>query len=87
MEDPSRSSKLLEEFTRERSIRRVLRVLVAKRSRIQDDLNQLVTHLGLLVPLDRDRGDFDVLLEALNRLDDDGFSQLLAQVIKDSRCK
>lgn len=33
MEDPSRSSDLIKEFTRERSIRRILRVLMAKRSR------------------------------------------------------
>jgi hypothetical protein len=85
MEDPSRSSDLIKEFTRERSIRRILRVLTAKRSRINDDLNQLVTHLGLLVPLHQDRGNNDILLEALNRLDNDGFSELLKQIIEDSQ--
>lgn len=82
MEDPSRSSDLIQEFTRERSIRRILRVLTAKRSRINDDLNQLVTHLSLLVPLDRDNGDRDLLLEALSRLEGDGFSDLLKQIIE-----
>jgi hypothetical protein len=83
MEDPSRSSDLIKEFTRERSIRRILRVLIAKRSRINDDLNQLVTHLGLLVPLNQNQGDNDILSEALNRLDNDGFSELLKQIIED----
>ncbi|VEP18408.1 conserved hypothetical protein [Hyella patelloides LEGE 07179] len=85
MEEPSRSSDLLKEFTKERSIRRILRVLKAKRSRINEELNQLVTHLGLLVPLKHNKDDNDILLEALSRLDSDGFTELLEQIIKDSK--
>lgn len=85
MEDPSRSSDLIKEFTRERSIRRILKVLTAKRSRINDDLNQLVTHLGLLVPLSKKDGDNDILLEALSRLETDGFTELLKTIIDNSQ--
>ena len=82
MEDPSRGSGLIREFSRERSIRRVLRVLKAKRSRIDEDLNQLVTHLGLLVPLSQTQGDNSVLLEAISRLEEDGFTELLMEIIQ-----
>ena len=85
MEEPSRSSDLIKKFTRERSIRRILRVMKAKRSRINDDLERLVTHLNLLVPLTQNRRDNNILLEALNRLDDDAFTELLKKIIKDSQ--
>lgn len=85
MEEPSRSGELIKEFSKERSIRRILRVLQAKRSRINDDLNQLVTHLGLLVPLSHNKKDNNILLEALNRLDDDAFTEMLKKIIKDSQ--
>ena len=82
MEDPSRGSNLIREFARERSIRRVLRVLKAKRTRVDEDLNQLVAHLGLLVPLSQKQGDKSILLEALGRLENDAFTQLLMEVIE-----
>ncbi len=81
MEDPSSSGGLIEEFTRERSVRRILRVLKAKRSRIDEDLNQLVTHLGLLVPLSHKQEDNGILLEAISRMDDEGFVQLMTEII------
>ena len=86
MEEPSSNSYMLNEFARERSIRRILRVLRAKRSRVNEDLNQLVTHLGLLVPLQHNSPDGDIVLEALERLEEDGFSNLLEGVIKNSKC-
>ena len=81
MEDPSRSGDLIDEFTRERSIRRILRVLKAKRTRIDENLNQLVTHLGLLVPMSQQQEDHGILLEAISRLDDDRFVLLLKEII------
>ena len=77
----SLSFGLIEEFAKERSIRRILRVWKAKRSRIDDDLNQLVTHLNLLVPLSHKQGDTSILLEAIARLDDEGFAQLLTKIV------
>ena len=73
-------------MARELSIRRTVRVLKAKRSRIRDDLNQLVTHLSLLVPRSKEHGSLrqssaEIILEALERLDDDAFTQLLTQVM------
>ena len=85
MEEFSNNGGLLKELARERSIRRILRVLEAKRSRINDDLNQLVTHLGLLFPPhQRDR---KMLLEALDRLERDGFTDLLQQIVQDSEAQ
>lgn len=55
------------------------------RSRINDDLNQLVTHLSLLVPLKNSNSDRDVLLEALSRLETDGFTELLKKIIEKDR--
>ena len=86
MEESSSNSHMLNEFARERSIRRILRVLRAKRSRVNEDLNQLVTHLGLLVPLQHNRPDGDIVLEALERLEEDGFSNLLEGIIKNPKC-
>lgn len=94
MEEFSNNGGLLKELARERSIRRILRVLEAKRSRINDDLNQLVTHLGLLFPPhQRDRAaprqsrDRKMLLEALDRLERDGFTDLLQQIVQDSEAQ
>ena len=84
MEDSAPNSGLLKEFAKERSIRRVVRVLQTKRSRINDDLDQLVTHLGLLIPAHHTNGNKQILLEALNRLDSDGFTELLKQIIQNS---
>ena len=86
MEEPTPNSDMLKEFARERSIRRILRVLRAKRSRMNEDLKQLVTHLGLLIPLQNDSLDGDIVLEALERLEEDGFSNLLEGIIKNP-CK
>jgi len=82
MEEPSSNSNMLNEFARERSIRRILRVLRAKRSRMDEDLKQLVTHLGLLVPAHHKSPDGDIVIEALERLEKDGFSHLLEGIIK-----
>lgn len=81
MKEPSQNSNMLDEFARERSIRRILRVLRAKKSRMNEDLKQLVTHLDLLVPLQHSP-DGDIVLEALARLENDGFSELLEGIIK-----
>ena len=86
MEGHSPDSNMLNEFARERSIRRVLRVLRAKKSRMNEDLNQLVTHLGLLVPAHHNSPDGDIVLEALARLEDDGFSNLLEGIINKPKC-
>ena len=86
MEEPPSRDDLLIAFSKERSIRRTLRVLRAKRSRIQDDLNQLITHLTLLVPRSKEQKkskeySLEIIVEALSRLEDDGFVQLLNQAI------
>jgi hypothetical protein len=92
MNEPSESDALLAEFQRERSVRRTVQVLQFKRSRIREDLLQLVKHLSVLVPLTRGvsaSGDSqsDLLIEAIGRLDDDSFSQLLLQIIEEAKSK
>jgi hypothetical protein len=88
MSEPSEQDVLAGEFYKERYIRRTLAVLQAKRKRIRDELQQLVTHLNLLVPLAKnyplndDRA--DLLEEAATRLEDEAFAQLLMQVIKEN---
>ena len=79
---------LLTEFIRERSVRRTVTVLEAKRKRIRDELQQLVSHITLLVPLaaiSRNSTDAnpDVLQEALARLGDEAFAQLLLQILQE----
>ncbi|AFZ34281.1 hypothetical protein Sta7437_0686 [Stanieria cyanosphaera PCC 7437] len=88
MNEPPEKDALIIEFEKERSIRRTMRVLKAKRSQIREDLIQLITHLSMLIPLKKfasttKASDVDILMEALQRLDDDVFTQLLLQVLQE----
>ena len=56
MQELPPKDELLVEFARERSIRRTVRVLQAKRSRLKKELNQLLIHLSLLVPGSKEYG-------------------------------
>lgn len=78
------------EFRRECSIRRTSRVLEAKRKRIRDDLQQLVKHMGLLVPsmgISEQMTDSrtEVLKDALDRLGDESFTQFVLQIVQELR--
>lgn len=73
-------------FQRECSVRRTSRLLEAKRKRIREDLQDLVRHLGLLVPavgLEMNASQKEVLAEALGRLEDDTFAQLVLQITQE----
>ncbi|BAU66979.1 hypothetical protein STA3757_43850 [Stanieria sp. NIES-3757] len=88
MNEPPEKDALVIEFKKERSIRRTIRVLKAKRSQIRKDLVQLITHLSMLMPLGKfasttQLSDVDILKEALARLDDDVFAQLLIEVLQE----
>ncbi len=89
MDDPSQKDELLMEFHTERSIRRIAQLLQNKRSRIRDDLQQLIDHLSLFVPLsvstDDHTANTEILLEAAQRLDDEVFTKLLLQIIQNRR--
>ncbi len=50
MYQPPESNALTQEFRRERSIRRTIKVLEAKRQSIREDLQRLRTHLHFLLP-------------------------------------
>jgi hypothetical protein len=85
MDDPSQRDKLLMAFQTERAIRRVAQLLQDKRSRIRDDLQQLVDHLSLFVPptSTSDRAtNIEILLEAAHRLNDEVFTELLVEIIQ-----
>jgi hypothetical protein len=79
---------LLNEFRRERSIRRTVTVLEAKRKRIRQELQQLVRHIALLVPAAESKSvnqsQSDLLAEAAKRLGDEAFAQLLLQILQES---
>ena len=90
MYQPPESNALTQEFRRERSIRRTIKVLEAKRRSIREDLQRLRRHLHFLVPTtdtnhNNPNGDPDVLVEALGRIDDDAFVQMILQVMQESR--
>ncbi len=78
---------LLIEFAKERSIRRTVRVLKAKRAHLTSEINQLLTHLSLLLPRSEQSGNLresssEIILEALSRLDDDVLTLLLTEVME-----
>lgn len=86
MAEPLEPDVLLQEFRRERSIRRTANILEAKRLEIRRDLQQLITHIALLLPAspqDRINTDLsaDLLEEAAKRLGDDAFTDLLLQLL------
>ncbi len=75
------------EFRRERSTRRAISILEAKRKRIREDINQLVNHLTLIAPPSGWAGEDsdgyrELLTEALGRLGDDTFSELVLQALE-----
>ncbi|AFY78487.1 MAG: hypothetical protein IGR93_20015 [Hydrococcus sp. C42_A2020_068] len=81
--DRSEPDSLMTEFVRERSIRRTVKVLEAKRKRIREELEQLIQHLDLLVPSSATSS--DLLQEAIQRIGDDAFSQLLMQLMQEAK--
>lgn len=88
MNEPSNRDVLAIELENERAIRCAARLLEAKRSRIRDDLDRLVSHLALLIPRSRHRVtekgmNAELLLEAARRLDDEIFTELLVQIISE----
>ena len=87
MDEAPRRDVLLAELERERSIRRTARLLYAKRSRVIDELDRLVSHLSLLVAIPRKtledpHPESDILIEAAKRIDDPIFTDLLIQIIQ-----
>ena len=87
MDDRREQDVLLAEFRRERSIRRTVKVLESKRKHIREELQQLIMHIALLVPMtgvSQTPTDFhlDLLKEAVERLGDDAFTQLLMQLLE-----
>lgn len=90
MYQPPESNALTQEFHRERSIRRTIKVLEAKRQSIREDLQRLRRHLHFLLPTadtnnHNTNGDADVLVEALGRIDDDAFVQMILQAMQEPR--
>ena len=88
MNEPSKRDILLLELERERSIRRTVRLLYAKRLRMRDELDRLISHLSLLVALPRrtatdPQPESDILIEAAKRIDDPIFTDLLIQIIQE----
>ena len=90
MNEPSKRDVLSAELEKERSIRLTVRLLQAKRSRVREELERLITHLALLVALPQNTANdyeskSDILLEAASRIDDDVFTELLVQIIENKK--
>ncbi len=90
MHQPPKRDALCSELERERSIRRAAKLLQAKRARIRDDLDCLVSHLALLMPpsskaATQSEVNSELLIEAARRLNDDNFKELLRQVIEERK--
>ncbi len=83
MSDSSTPDALAVELRRERSIRRTLKLLEVKRNQMRADLRQFVTHLTLLLPNKPVKSDPKLLTEAIERLGDDAFAQLLTQILQE----
>jgi hypothetical protein len=81
--DRPEPDSLMTEFVRERSIRRTVKVLEGKRKRIREELEQLIQHLDLLVPSSATPS--DLLQEAVERIGDDAFGQLLLQLMQEAK--
>ena len=87
MNEPKRDV-LVAELERERSIRCTARLLYAKRSRIKDELDRLISHLSLLVAIphktaEDPQPESQILIEAAKRIDDPAFTDLLIQIIRE----
>ncbi|GAB4295725.1 MAG: hypothetical protein Fur0025_33020 [Oscillatoriaceae cyanobacterium] len=88
MEDRPKKDAVVTEFRQECSIRRTAKVLDGKRKRIREDIQYLIAHMALLVPpVAAARGETDIstqiLTEALGRLGDDAFAQLVLQIMQE----
>lgn len=88
MEQQPQRDVLTAELARERSIRRTAGLLYAKRSRMIDELDRLISHLSLLVAVPRKtledpQPESDILIEAAKRIDDPIFTDLLIQIIQE----
>jgi hypothetical protein len=86
--DRPESDSLMTEFSRERSIRRTVKVLEFKRKRIHEELEQLILHLALLIPsgasATSNTVSSELLEEAVNRIGDEAFGQLLLQILQEA---
>ena len=87
MDEVPKKDILLAELERERSIRRTARLLYAKRSRVIDEIDCLISHLSLLVAIpgrtsEDSHPESDILIEAAKRIDDPIFTDLLIQIIQ-----
>lgn len=88
MNEPSKRDILLLELEKERSIRRTATLLSAKRLRIYDELDRLISHLSLLVSIPRQttadpQPKSDILIEAAKRINDPVFTDLVIQLLEE----
>lgn len=78
------------ELRRERSIRRMAKLLEAKRKRIREELEQLISHIALLVPTrstTQSQSQSELLLDAVSRLGDEAFAELLIELMEEVKTK
>ena len=83
MSDRPQQDPLEREFRREKHIRRAAMLLETKRQSIRRELKQFLVHAKFLIPRTEDRSGQDFVQEAISRLEDDAFAQLLSQLLKE----
>jgi hypothetical protein len=83
MSDFSQPDTLAAELRRERSIRRTVKLLESKRRQIREDLKQFINHFSLLIPSNQARSDPELLIDAMQRLGDEAFAELLRQILQE----
>ena len=84
------SDSLSIELRRERSVRRMVNLLEGKRKRIREELEQLISHIALLVPnrsTTQSQSQLDLLLDAVSRLGDEKFAELLIELMEEVKTK
>ena len=87
MSDSNPEYVLSTAFNRERSVRRAVKVLDARRQRVREDLHQLVSSIALFVlpvefPDHAGEHYREILTEALSRLGDETFAELVLEMLK-----
>ncbi|MGF1487688.1 MAG: hypothetical protein ACFBSE_11415 [Prochloraceae cyanobacterium] len=83
MSDRPQQDPLECQFRRERHVRRAAMLIETKRQRMRQELKQFLVHLNFLIPKTEDRSQQDFVREAINRLGDDAFAKLLAQLLQE----
>ncbi|MDJ0728230.1 MAG: hypothetical protein QNJ38_24315 [Prochloraceae cyanobacterium] len=83
MSDRPQQDPLEREFRHEKHIRRAVMLLETKRKRMRQELKQFLVHVNFLIPKTEYRSEEEFVRDAIDRLGDDAFAQLLIQTLQE----